>query len=71
MAQQQYTTKANDMVDAIAYSKYGATAGYTEAILAANPGLADQGPLLPAGITITLPDLSNQAQQIQTIKLWS
>ena len=68
---QQYTTKANDMVDAIAYKVYGATAGYTEAILAANPGLADQGPILPAGITITLPDMSNQAQQIQTVKLWS
>ena len=68
---QQYTTKANDMVDAIAYTVYGATAGYTEAILASNPGLADQGPLLPAGIAITLPDLSDQAQQVQTVKLWS
>ena len=68
---QQYTTTANDMVDAIAYKVYGATAGYTEAILAANPGLAGQGPLLPAGIAITLPDLSDQAQQIQTVKLWS
>jgi phage tail protein X len=68
---QQYTTKAGDMVDAIAYQFYGDTAGYTEAILAANPGLAAQCPLLPAGITITLPDLSDQAQQIQSIKLWS
>jgi phage tail protein X len=68
---QQYTTKANDMVDAIAYKVYGATAGYTEAILAANPSLADVGPLLPAGIAITLPDLSDQAPQIQTVKLWS
>jgi phage tail protein X len=68
---QQYTTQANDMVDTIAYKTYGATAGYTEAILAANPGLADEGPLLPAGITITLPDLSDQALQIQTVKLWS
>ena len=68
---QQYTTKANDMVDAIAYKVYGATAGYTEAILAANPGLADEGPLLPSGIAITLPDMSDQAQQIQTVKLWS
>jgi phage tail protein X len=71
MAQQHYTTKANDMVDTIAYKIYGATAGYTEAILAANPGLADECPLLPAGITITLPDLSDEAQQIQTVKLWS
>jgi phage tail protein X len=68
---QQYTTESGDMVDAIAHKVYGATAGYTEAILAANPGLADEGPLLPAGIAITLPDLSDQAQQIQTVKLWS
>jgi phage tail protein X len=68
---QQYTTKANDMVDAIAYRVYGATSGYTEAILAANPGLANDGPLLPAGRTITLPDLTDQAPQIQTVKLWS
>jgi phage tail protein X len=68
---QQYTTHANEMVDTIAYKTYGATAGYTEAILAANPGLADECPLLPAGITITLPDLNDEAPQIQTVKLWT
>ena len=29
-----------------------------EAVLAANPMLADQGPTLPAGVIITLPELS-------------
>jgi phage tail protein X len=70
VADQQYVTQAGDRVDSIAYKAYGASAGYTEAILAANPGLADYGPLLPAGLTVTLPDLAAQAQQIQTVKLW-
>ena len=53
-----YLTKQGDMVDAIAYAKYGYTAGATEAVLAANPGLADMGPLLPENVTINLPALA-------------
>ena len=51
-----YTTADGDMVDAIAFRQYGRTAKVTEAIYAANPNLADHGPVLPAGIVITLPD---------------
>lgn len=38
-----------DTIDAICQRVYGRTAGVTEAVLAANPGIADLGPILPHG----------------------
>jgi len=68
-----YVTKQGDMVDAIASRAYGSEhRGTTEAILNANPGLADRGPVLPANVTITLPDLPKPApREIATVDLWS
>jgi len=51
----RYLTKQDDMIDAICYRQYGATAAYTEAVLAVNPGLAEQCPFLPVGVTVALP----------------
>jgi len=66
-----YLTKQGDMVDAICYAKYGYTAGATEAVLAANPGLADLGPVLPANITISLPTIApTPSPVIATVDLW-
>lgn len=66
----QYVTKDGDMADAIAWNYYGTRDGQaTEQLLAANPGLADYGPLLPAGVTITLPDITPQSTD-NPIKLW-
>ncbi|RHW21687.1 tail protein X [Pseudomonas jilinensis] len=59
----------NDTVDAICWRYYGRTAGVTEAVLEANPGLADQGAVLPMGYLVTLPDQPRQAEQ-QAINLW-
>lgn len=50
-----YITKDGDMLDQICAAYYGATDGYVERVLAANPGLADRGEVYPAGISITLP----------------
>lgn len=50
-----YVTTAGDMVDLIAFKRFGASSGATEAIYVANPGLADLGPVLPAGVTILIP----------------
>jgi phage tail protein X len=66
---QEYITQAGDMVDAICYTQYGATTAYTEAVLAANPGLAAKGPILPAGLTITLPEFEEEPTST-TVKLW-
>lgn len=64
-----YTTIQGDMVDAIAYRKYGRTAGVTEAIFAANQNLAEYGPILPDGVVIVLPD-DVQTSTAPRTKLW-
>jgi phage tail protein X len=65
-----YVTKDGDTADSIAWSYYGTRAGLVvEQLLDANKGLASYGPLLPAGITVTLPDVV-QTQVTQVIRLW-
>ena len=59
-----------DTVDAICWRQYGRTAGVTEAVLDANPGLADLGPVSPHGTAVTLPDAAPQAEQRQMVNLW-
>jgi phage tail protein X len=68
-----YVTQQNDVVDAIAKRAYGSEHnGATEAILEANRGLADYGPLLPPNLTINLPDRPAPAARIiPTVDLWS
>jgi phage tail protein X len=59
-----------DTVDAICWRIYGRTASVTEAVLDANPGLADLGPVLPHGTAVILPDTAPQAQELQMVNLW-
>lgn len=59
-----------DTVDSICWAYYGRTAGVTEAVLAANPGLADLGPIIPHGTTVTLPEAAPQLEQRQVVNLW-
>lgn len=42
-------TLQGDTVDAICWRFYGRTTGMTEAVLLANPNLAERGAVLPAG----------------------
>ncbi|WP_439668367.1 Bacteriophage P2 tail protein GPX [Cupriavidus necator] len=62
-------TLQGDTVDAVCQRVYGRTAGVTEAVLAANPGLADLGPVLPHGTVIDLPDTFPQPA-VQRVQLW-
>jgi phage tail protein X len=64
-----YFTKENDMVDEIAYTHYGWCFGTVERVLLANPGLAEYGSFLPAGLTIMLPDIPKPGKQ-PVIRLW-
>ena len=65
-----YTTRGGDTVDFIAWKFYGATTNQVvEAVLAANRGLADYGAVLPAGLTITLPEITEPAKA-KGVKLW-
>ena len=59
-----------ETVDAICWRHYGRTAGVTEAVLDANPGLADLGATLPHGTLVQLPDVAPQAEQRQMVNLW-
>lgn len=65
-----YVTRQGDMVDYICWRYYGNERGTVEMVLAANPGLANLGSVLGAGITITLPEMTATSTQDNTIKLW-
>jgi len=60
----------NDTVDALCWRHYGRTAGVTEAVLEANPGLADHGPILPQGLVVNMPEVQANAPQRQMVNLW-
>jgi phage tail protein X len=63
-------TQQNDTVDALCWRHYGRTAGVTEAVLDANPGLADHGPTLPHGLAVQMPETQTAAPQRQMVNLW-
>jgi len=66
---QTYLTRTGETLDAIAYRVYG-TEQAAHAILAANPRVAQQPAKLPAGLTLTLPDLPTTAAPPSTVRLW-
>ena len=63
-------THQRETVDALCWRHYGRTGGVTEAVLAANPGLAAHGPELPGGLLVQMPDQLPVAPQRQTVTLW-
>ena len=68
---QQYRTSDGDTVDMIAWRYYGRQDGnVVEQVLDANPGLADRGPILEAGLLITLPDIDEPEQTSEGVHLW-
>lgn len=65
-----YRTKQNDVLDDVVSRFYGDTANrIVEIVLEANPGLADLGPVLPAGVEIELPARPVTAAKTIT-RLW-
>lgn len=67
----KYRTKDGDVLDAICGRYYGNVPYNIEDVIAANPGLATHGPVLRAGVIITLPDVEDIAPTRPTIRLWS
>lgn len=65
----QVRAQQNDTIDALVWRHYGRTAGIVEAVLLANPGLADQGAILQHGTTVTLPDITPPPQK-RLVQLW-
>lgn len=67
---QTYRASEGDTVDYIAWKYYGTQNGRAvEQLLEANPGLADVGPLLPAGYLLTMPEIQ-QEPEAQAVRLW-
>jgi phage tail protein X len=65
----KYRTREGDMLDHIAWKHYKKQSGAVEEILEANPGLAEYGEQLPAGLVINLPDI-NLPEAEEVIRLW-
>ena len=65
-----YTTVAGEMLDKLVWNFYGyLRPGMVEKVLEANPHLADAGAVLPAGLTIILPDI--KPEPVSSKRLWS
>ena len=66
----EYLTRDGDLLDAICWLHYGRQGGAVEPVLDVNPGLADRGPVYPAGVLITLPELPAPAPAAP-VRLWN
>lgn len=58
-----------DTVDAICWRYYQRTAGVTELVLKANPGLSDLGVIIPHGTPVELPDIAPVTNR-KMVQLW-
>jgi phage tail protein X len=67
---EDYVTEDGDMVDLIAFNRFGSSSTTTEQILDANPGLAARGPVLEGGLKLRIP-VPIQKDRKQSTRLWS
>lgn len=65
-----YTTRQGETVDLACWKHYGRTAGVTEAVLAANTGLAQKGAVLPMGTVIKMPVVDTKKTAPALAVLW-
>jgi phage tail protein X len=59
-----------DTVDALCWRYYGSTDGTVEAVLEANAGLANYGPVLPVGTVVRLPPLDTVHSAAPLVQLF-
>lgn len=64
------TALEGDTVDAICWRNLRRSAPAIEAVLRANPNLADHGPFLPRGTPVVIPTLATAPATAPTINLW-
>lgn len=60
----------HDTVDQLCWRHLGRTQGVVEATLELNPGLANHGPFLPAGLSVELAPLPTTSARKPTVQLW-
>ncbi|CNL09292.1 tail protein X [Yersinia kristensenii] len=65
----QIIVQQGDTLDLICARYYGYTEGVFETVLAANPGLAELGAVLPHGTPVELPDVQT-SPVTETVNLW-
>lgn len=66
----KYVTKLFDRIDKICHNYYGtANNGVVEFVIEKNPGLEEYDIVLPAGVTVELPDLPRSHLATPTIRL--
>lgn len=64
-------SRAGDTVNGILYRETGRyDDAAEEALWAANPGLAERGPVLPAGVTVYVPEIQESATSKQVTNVW-
>lgn len=63
-------TQQGDTLDILCLRYYGRTQDVVETVLAANPGLAEHGPILPYGTRVNLPEVAVAAVN-ETVNLWA
>lgn len=68
MSGRTYTTVQGDMWDSIAYSQLGSVA-HTDKLMNLNPEYREYY-ILPAGITLLLPDVEEEATDTTTMPPW-
>ncbi|WP_175947056.1 tail protein X [Burkholderia pyrrocinia] len=59
-----------ETLDALCWRYYASTAGTVEAVLEANPGLAELGVVLPMGTVIDMPELNTIEQTKPLLQLF-
>jgi len=62
-------TQQGDTVDLLCWRYLQRTQGVVEATLLLNPGLADRGPILPAGMQVELAQPASTNTR-RTVQLW-
>lgn len=68
---QTYLTRAGDVLDDIVWRYYGAqNAAMLRAVYAANPDIAKAGDVLPAGLSVVLPDIAQPTAESVGVALW-
>lgn len=59
-----------DTLDALCWRHYGSTAGTVEAVLEANPDLAELGVVLPMGTVVNMPKFDSIESTKQLLQLF-
>lgn len=65
------TARQGDTLDGLIWRERSLSAADLPAVLAANPGLAALGPILPAGTTVTIPEIDRTGlPTLDLVQLW-